>query len=397
MEERRTYSIAGAVATILLIMGFLFGSYTDTNNMLSDMGMIARVEDLARVEDSPMEERAVDFSKPLSNPPPIIKAVYFTAALGSSEKKVEYLIHLAKETEVNAVVMDIKDFSGYVAYDTDVPDVAAYKAERILIPDVRALITRLHQEGIYVIARITVFQDPVLARARPDLAVKHSGGGIWRDRNGLAWIDPAASDAWAYTVAIGQDAAGKGFDELNFDYIRFPSDGDLSAMRYPFWNRQTPKHETLKAFFTYLREGLPDAKLSADLFGFTASHKDDLGIGQIIEDAFAYFDYVSPMVYPSHYPKGFLGYENPAAHPYEVVKQQMDSAGKRLAEFHAQNSGGRKSALRPWLQDFDLGAQYSAPQVQAEIQATKDALGETFAGFMLWNAGNIYTEEALTP
>lgn len=394
MEERRTYIIAGAIATTLVIIGFVFGSYTGMNITLSDIGTIAQIQDPARVEDF---EPVLDFSKPLAKPPSIIKAIYFTASSAGNEKNIEYLLALAKDTEINTVVIDIKDFSGYVAYDTDVPEAAEYKAERIAIPDVRALVARLHQEGIYVIARITVFQDPVLARARPDLAVKNSAGGIWRDRNGLAWIDPAAQDAWAYTVAIAQDALGKGFDELNFDYIRFPSDGDLSSARYPFWKRQTSKHEVLREFFSKLREGLSHTKLSADLFGFVTSHKDDLGVGQIIEDAFVYFDYVSPMVYPSHYPKGFLGYENPAAHPYEVVKHQMDSAAKRLAEFHAQNINGHTSALRPLLQDFDLGADYSASKIQAQIHATQDALGDTFQGFMLWNARNIYTQEALVP
>lgn len=333
-------------------------------------------------------------ARPLTNPPQIIKAIYFTALSGGSDKKISYLLDLAKTNGINAVVIDIKDYSGYISYDTSVPDVKRYKSEDITIHDVDALITRLHEQGIYAIARLTVFQDPTLARARPDLAVRN-GSQTWYDGKGLAWIDPAAKDAWDYNIAIAKDASAKGFDEINFDYVRFPSDGNIEAIKYPFWDGKTPKSQVIRSFFKYLRENLEGVKISADLFGFTTIHKDDLGIGQVIENAFAYFDYVCPMVYPSHYPLTFLGYPNPAEHPYDVIKNAMDGGITKL-EAYRQSRIKRgldynKSEIRPWLQDFDLGADYNVGMINAEIKAVTDTEGNNFKGFMLWNASNNYT------
>ncbi len=359
--------------------------------------------------------------KPLSDPPKIIKAIYLTSWSATSENRINYLIELKKTTGVNAAVIDIKDFSGYIAYDIKIPEAEKYKTKEIRIKDINGLIKKLHNEGIYLIARITVFQDPILARARPDLAVKKidpsssSTLPVWLDRKGLAWIDPASKEAQDYNISIAKDAASRGFDEINFDYIRFPSDGDLSAMHFPFWDEKIPKSKIIKGFFENLRQKLPDNKLSADIFGLVTTNRDGLGIGQILEDVYRYFDYVCPMVYPSHYYKGTLGFENPAEHPYEVIKYSIDEALKRLIALNrlntatstdnasssaADSNSGHPDArinakLRPWLQDFDLGAQYDATMVKAEIKAVFDALGDNFSGFMMWNPSNVYTKEAL--
>jgi len=348
----------------------------------------------------------IEPQKPLANPAEEIKAVYFTGWSAGSSKKIDYLINLAKETEINAVVIDIKDYSGYVAYDIKLAEVEKYKAKEIKISRLNALIKKLHDENIYVIARITVFQDPILAKARPDLAIhsktkcqmsdsasdgkcQMSSSTLWLDHKKLAWIDPAAEEAWDYNIAIAKDAANRGFDELNFDYIRFASDGDLNDMIFPFWDGKTKKSETIKSFFKKLREELESVKISADLFGLSTINKDDLGIGQIIEDAYEYFDYVSPMVYPSHYASGFLGYKNPAQYPYEVIKYSMDSAITRLAS----TTVIQNSQLRPWLQDFNLGAKYTAETVEKQIQAIYDAASSTpelINGYMLWDPANTY-------
>ena len=166
-------------------------------------------------------------------------------------------------------------------------------------------------------------------------------------------------------------------------------------MVFPIWDGKTPKHLVIKDFFKYLRNQLPDAKLSVDLFGLSSSSLDDLGVGQVIEDAFPYFDYISPMIYPSHYATGFLGFENPAEHPYEVVNYSMKRASQRLSVFKESNESNVQ--IRPWLQDFDLGATYDAEMVRSEIQAVYDASGENFNGFMLWSPSNYYTETALKP
>jgi len=328
--------------------------------------------------------------------PEIIKAIYLTSWSAATPSMVDYAIDLAQNTEINAVVIDVKDWSGYVNYDTQVPQVEKYNAERVLIRDVGALIEKFHEEGIYTIARITVFQDPILAWARPDLAVRRKSDEslLWLDKSGLAWLDPAAKESWDYNIAIAQDALNQGFDELNFDYVRFPSDGDLGDLSFSRWDStNTTRIATIKEFYSYLRENIPDAILSVDLFGLSTV-SSSFGVGQNIENAYDYFDFVCPMVYPSHYVSMYLGYENPAEYPYEIVKHSMESALARLKVFNEIFS--TKAKLRPWLQDFDLGAEYDKDMVRSEINAVSDALEEDFSGFMLWSADNFYTEEALS-
>ncbi len=339
----------------------------------------------------------------LPNPPAIVQGVYFTGWSAGLRTRVDYLINLRKTTSLNTVVFDIKDYSGHIAYRADVPEVKQYGAVRVMIRDIDGLIDRLHKEGIYVVARITVFQDPVLAAARPDLAVHRKSllgdapktalkqETLWLDHKGLAWIDPASRGAWDYVESIAADAASHGFDELNFDYVRFPSDGDLKDMYFPSWDGKTPKRMVLRAFFADLRKKLPGIPISADLFGLATVNSDDLGIGQIIEDGYAGFDFVCPMVYPSHYAKKFLGFPNPAEHPYEVVNYSMQRAVERLESLNAPG----KVKLRPWLQDFSLGADYDSAMVKAQIQAVRDALGDRYAGYLLWSSSNKYTSAAL--
>lgn len=348
--------------------------------------------------------------QPLPNPPKVVKALYSTSWSAGSAKKRQYLLDVMRRAGLNGIVIDIKDYSGYVAYRTQVSEVRESGAEgevRILYPNM--VIKQLHDAGIYVIGRISVFQDPVLARAHPEWALKNSATGKpWTDRQGLQWLDPAAKPVWEYAVALAKDARRRGFDEINFDYIRFPSDGNLSVIQFPFWDSRTPRHAVMRQFFEYLHEQLGDATISADLFGLATVNSDDLGIGQIIEDAYPNFDYISPMVYPSHYHPGFLGYKNPAEHPYEVVKYSLEKALARLENYESQiiNNSSTESAqvssslfnvsgIRPWLQAFDLGATYDAPMVQKQIRAVEEVLAsgsstDRFSGWLLWDPSNNY-------
>ncbi|HXF44326.1 MAG TPA: putative glycoside hydrolase [Candidatus Paceibacterota bacterium] len=348
--------------------------------------------------------------QPLKNPPETVKAIYATNWSAGTPSKLDYLINIIDNTELNALVVDIKDYSGYVGYKTGVEDVKKYDAEEVRIEDVNSLVRRLHDKGIYAIARLAVFQDPRLALARPDLAVKDSRTGeVWKDHKGLYWMDPASKIVWDYNLSIIRDVLTHGFDEINLDYIRFPSDGNLEVVTYPFWNGTTPKHEIIAAFFHYLRRELPNTKLSADIFGQATIDYGDNGIGQVIEDAYESFDYVAPMVYPSHYIPNFLGLGNPATHPYEVVKYSMDSALARLINYNqklmttstSSVAGHRLSVkLRPWLQAFDLGADYTPEMVRKQISAVYDAAKsspELLDGFMLWDASNMYDRRALLP
>lgn len=389
------------IGLFLIFLFLLFGGSNKEESVPPERPAVMPVEKPTPAADTANSE----IPKPVFQPPAVVKAVYMTSWSATKPNYIDYLINIAKNTEINSVVVDIKDWSGYVAYNTAVPEVEKYGAESIRIKDIGGLIQKLHDNGIYVIARITIFQDPVLAEARPDLAVRSqsklfffplsflSPASLWLDRLGLAWIDPAAKEAWDYNVAIAKDALKQGFDELNFDYIRFPSDGNLKDMIFPLWDRETPRHLIIKEFFKYLRQQLPDAKLSVDLFGLSASSADDLGVGQVIEDAFEYFDYICPMMYPSHYADEFLGFENPAEYPYQVVYYSTKRASQRLAAF--KQSQKSNAQIRPWLQDFNLRAIYDAPMVRSEIQAVFDATADNFAGFMLWSSSNFYTEEAL--
>lgn len=350
----------------------------------------------------------------LADPPVIVKGIYLTNWTAGSSKRLASLVSLVDRTELNAMVIDIKDYSGYVAYRTGIPEVVAAGAEnelRILRPN--ALIKDLHDKGIYVIGRISVFQDPILAKAHPEWAVKNKNtGALWTDRKGIAWMDTAAKPVWDYHIALARDAFARGFDEINFDYVRFPSDGDLTLTAFPYWDETTARHKIVAKFFAYVREQLPTQKLSADLFGLTTSAGDDLGIGQKIEDGFAHFDYVCPMVYPSHFAAGYGGYQKPAERPYEVIAASMTAGLTKLKKYVGSvtevdvatsttetstvdwepTAVPRIGKLRPWLQVFDLGATYDTAKIQAQIKAADDVLAGTehYAGWLLWDPSNNY-------
>ena len=354
----------------------------------------------------------------LINPPAIIKAVYVTGYSAGTKSYLNYLSNLLKNTQINAVVVDVKGSDGYVTYASGAPDVAKYNLTDYAISNIDNLVNFLHSQNIYVIGRIAVFQDPEYAKARPELAIYDSAETtdlshpvLWKDKGGLSWLDPSSKDVWDYNISLAKDAFNHGFDEVNFDYVRFPSDGKTDNMGFPFWDKKTSMADTIKSFFNYLRTNLAGEKISVDLFGQTTTNTDDMGIGQLLENAFENFDYVCPMIYPSHYINGFLGFANPADHPYDIVKNAVDNAVTREDNFKnnqqdlSVNSGAVSAdsppiavplaKLRPWLQDFNLGAVYSANMVKEEIGATQDALGNNFNGFMLWNAANVYTQDAV--
>ncbi len=329
--------------------------------------------------------------KPLQNPPKVIKGLYMSAWSASSAKKSANIYSSLKASEGNALVVDLKDYSGTLSYHSDSEKLKGIKTEEIKIQDIDAFVNSFHQKNVYLIARIAVFQDPALAKKRPDLAVQDSTTGVtWKDNKGLSWVDPASKEVWDYTVNIANDAYAHGFDEVNFDYIRFPSDGKLSVMTFPFYDiaKQT-KASAIGDFFAYLRSELKGKKISGDIFGLTTVDRTDLGIGQLIEAAYANFDYTCPMIYPSHFANGFQGYKNPAEHPYEVVLYSMTAAVRRLNEFKKANPGKFAGELRPWLQDFDMGAVYGKAEAETQMNASEKA-GVT-GGWLLWDPSNNYS------
>lgn len=352
--------------------------------------------------------------------PDAVKAIYMSQCVVGTPSFRDKLVTLINETEVNAVIIDVKDFTGKIAFPTDNPAVAPSVTDGCGARDMKDFVKRLHDHNIYVIARITVFQDPFYTAEHPELAVKReSDGGVWKDHKGLAFIDVGAKPFWDYIIEVSKETYDIGFDELNFDYVRYPSDGNMKDIAFMLEPGEL-KADKLEQFFSYLYENLSEPwdnnenvpKLSADLFGYTTTNTDDLGIGQVLERALPYFDYVMPMVYPSHYNSGFIGIAKPATSPYEVVHYSMEEAVRRakllgsaknstatttemmaLREQAKKGHGNINSLqLRPWLQDFDLGATYTPEMVRTQMQATYDA---GLTSWALWDAGNTYTRAAL--
>lgn len=384
--------------------------------------------------------------------PKAVKALYISSWVGGTKSLRDKIIALIDSTEANAVVLDIKDYTGMISYMPQSKELGAVGCIDERIKDIDELLAELHDKNIYIIGRVAVFQDPCAVKKWPEQAVKRkTDGGVWKDRNGISWMDAGSPKVWDYNVAIAKDAYTRGFDEINFDYIRYPSDGNMIDISFPVSGAKN-KQEVLESFFAHLdkelrggraigaqkntvatssslyspasdpafdelvsRYGLaissstarlPDTGLdgvrvettieqapriviSADLFGMVTNNTDDLGIGQVLERAAPYLDFIGPMVYPSHYPKNFIGYANPAAYPYQIVSHAMKGGVEKLK---AINLSPLK--LRAWIQDFNLGATYTAPMVRKQMDALYD-IGLT--SWMIWDASNTYTPGGVLP
>ena len=325
--------------------------------------------------------------------PALVKGIYVTSETAANKDRFAHLVDLVGKTELNAMVIDVKDSNGSLAFAPSSEELRRHASRKPELGVLSEFTAPLREKDIWLIARIFVFQDPALVKLRPDLAVGRVGGGIWRDRKGVPWVDPSSAEAWKYAADVAKEAYDGGFDEVQFDYIRFPSDGNLQSIVYSNYDRKKPKAEVMNDFFAYLDEELRQKRgipTSVDLFGLVMmQHEYDLGIGQRLEHGLRHFDAVSPMVYPSHYADGFNGYANPAAHPYEVVRDNM-RRGKALRD--SLTVPPHVGTLRPWIQDFDLGAVYTTAMVKAQMKA---AIEEGGSGWLLWNAKNVYKEGAL--
>lgn len=324
----------------------------------------------------------------LDTPEPL-KAIYMTSWVAGTPHIRTRVVDLIDTTEINAVVIDIKDDTGNISFLPRDSYLQEFGSGVDRIADIDEFLALLHKKGIYVIGRISVFQDPLLVKIKPEWAIKSSARATtWYDRRGLAWIDVGALGAWDYTIAVAREAYARGFDEINFDYVRFPSDGNTQDMVFPFSEGRS-REVALEEFFSYLSYSLSDDgfPISADLFGLVTTQTDDMGIGQVLERALPYFDYIAPMVYPSHFGDGVYGIPKPALDPYQTVYRAMSVAVGRTI-----TASTSPSKLRPWLQDFDLGAVYTPEMVRAQISATEDS---GLTSWMLWDPSNRYTRVAL--
>ena len=324
--------------------------------------------------------------------PRVHRAAYLTY-FGVGDRTIRNrVLDLAARTELNAVVIDVKGDRGWIVYRTEIPEALAAGAQGpATLRDFDALMADLKARGIYTIARIVTFKDNVLARHRPDWAVIDTRTGTpWIDNEKLAWVDPFREEVWDYNIAIAREAVRRGFDEVQFDYVRFPTDGRLGAARYARPNTRQTRLPAVAGFLARARRelGAMGAFVAADVFGYTAFNENDTDIGQRIEELAPHVDYFSPMLYPSGYHRGIPGYRNPVEHPYQVVHESV-----RLIR---QRAGHATVRVRPWLQDFRDYAFDRRPFGVAEIRAQiQGALDAGAAGWMLWNPRNEYTAAAL--
>ena len=339
--------------------------------------------------------------------PDAVRAIYMSQCVAGTESFRNSLIKFIEDTELNSVVIDIKDFSGGIAFPTDNPVLAPFVSDDCGARDMKAFVESLHAKDIYVIGRITVFQDPLYAKAHPELAVQKAGGGVWKNYGGLAFIDVNAKPFWDYIVELSRVSYEEfGFDELNYDYIRYPSDGPMKQAVYAHGAGKS-KEESLEEFYRYLHSKVKPMGIvmSADLFGYVTVHTDDLGIGQVLERALPYFDYIAPMVYPSHYNAGFGGLKDVNSDPYKVVSISMKQSVARVVatttvnySFDAipiastspqlyQKKSYPASVMRPWLQSFDYPVAYTPAMVAAQIKANEDA---GLDSYLFWDAANKY-------
>jgi hypothetical protein len=298
-------------------------------------------------------------------------------------------LKLIETTELNALVIDIKGDRGMISYKSRVPLATHVGAQQVLtIKDAETLLKSLRDKGIYLIARIVVFKDNPLASARPDLAVKLPSGAIWHDREGLAWTDAFKKEVWDYNIAVAVEAAQHGFDEIQFDYLRFP---DARGLVFSMPNTEANRVRAIADFLELARKRLRpyNVFLAADIFGYVCWNLDDTGIGQMLERLVPHVDYLSPMLYPSGFHVGIPGCPDPVAHPYEIVYRSLDRAKQR--------TGLPPVRFRPWLQAFRDYAfdrrPFTGKEIRQQIRAAQD-FGAN--GWMLWNPNNIYSAEGLS-
>ena len=325
--------------------------------------------------------------------PERVRGIYANAWASGSRGRMDELFSIARRTEVNAIVVDIKDATGYLSHQTEVPLAHTIGATgEIRIADLPALLDRFEAEGVYPIARIVIVKDPILSEYRPELAVADTSGGVWVDSKGIVWLNPYSTGVWDYHVDIAREVARMGFPEIQFDYVRFPDAPAADLDRAVFEGAEgRSKAAVIRELLAYARESLAEFGVlsTADVFGVTTSTDRDVGIGQVWETFIDAVDVALPMVYPSHYWEGSFGLDDPNARPYEVVRRAVSDALARSARVEGAGT------TRPWLQDFSLGAPvYGGAEVRAQIQATYDAGVDEW---ILWNPGSRYTVSALEP
>ncbi len=330
-------------------------------------------------KDAPLEIRL----RPI-NP----KALYLTVYGAGSKSLRESALNLIEKTELNTLVIDVKGDRGFIPYRSEVEQAAIIGGQKvILIKDIQGLVKDLKDRGIYTVARIVVFKDNLLGAARPDLAIRTTSGGVFRDRENLIWVDPSKQEVWDYNIAIAVEAAKNGFDEIQFDYVRFP---DRKGLKFATANTEENRTGSITGFLRAAREKLApyNVFVAADVFGYAAWNQNDTQIGQRIDQISFEVDYVNLMLYPSGFQFGIPGYRNPVANSNRIVYLTLKRAKERT-----QLPSIR---FRPWLQAFRDYAfdrrHFTGQEIREQIKASEE-FGAN--GWMLWNPRNVYTKDGL--
>ena len=322
------------------------------------------------------------------------KAIYIPFSLLSDPTQIRTIFDMVDQTEINAIIIDVKSDRGYLAWDSQVvqADLLEVDGQRIGWMTLDTLVQEAKARNIYTIARMVIFKDNPLAFGNPALAVTDGVGNVWIDGEGLAWANPYRPEVWDYNIALAQEVAAFGFDEINLDYIRFPSDGNIAAITLPEdpapfepTSRAEARTTAIRTFISTMRQSLSTYNpfLSADVFGLTVwvNPEDDMNIGQRIIDIAPYVDYLAPMIYPSTFAPGSMGLANPSDQPYEVIYLSQQAAMQRVAA---------PTQVRPWLQ----GYWYTLDEMKLQKQASEDA---NSAGWAWWNAAGVYDIDVFEP
>ena len=363
MRRRRVVALV-ALVSVLAAAGFLAGA-------------LLRADDDEAAREATGEVAGTSAKRTGPRPLPAeLRGVHVTLALASIPGKLQQYLDLAG---LNTIQVDIKDENGEIGFTpAGVPLAEAIGAAKGYY-DPGRVADAAHDAGSYLIGRIVVFEDPILSERRPALAVRTTGGGVWRSSAGLGWTNPYDRRVWEYNVAIGRAAARAGFDEIQFDYVRFPSDGDVSSAVFPGAGGRDPGWTTARfVHFAAGRLRPLGVRVSVDVFGLSAAR--DLGIGQIPGRLAKYVDAVYPMVYPTHYNDGEYGLAEPSALPGAIVARSLADFRKRMK--------GTKAQLIPWLEDFSFSGSVSPDHVRAQITAARR---QGVKGFLLWNPAGVYT------
>jgi hypothetical protein len=372
-RRRRYRRLAGLGVLVLLLLAVAAMAIGATTVIRSE-----------RAKSGPTAQPA---AKPKKKQPPTprplpaeMRGVHVTAALASDARKINEYLAIPG---LNTLQVDIKDENGEVGFLMPNSTLARQIGATKPYYKARRLAARAHAAGVYLIGRLVTFEDPILSQARPDMAIRRRDGSVWTNDVGLGWSNPYDKRVWDYNLEVAKAAVRAGFDEIQFDYVRFPSDGDVENTVY----RGRVNEDmgwTIARFVQYASKQLKPlgVRVSVDVFGLAATH--DLGIGQVPRRLARFVDAIYPMVYPSHYNPGEYNLPDPSAAPGTTVAASLQDFRRAMR--------GSKALLIPWLEDFSLGRTRTPDEVRAQIQAARDYRTR---GFLLWNPSGVYTQEAL--